>query len=61
VRTIDDILFDLDITKPCPEQARLLKAAARDLLHITGGVCGFLAFRYATMWLLLIGAEVRPC
>ena len=26
LRAIDDILFDLDITEPCPEQARLLKA-----------------------------------
>jgi hypothetical protein len=26
LHTIDDILFDLDITEPCPEQARLLKA-----------------------------------
>jgi hypothetical protein len=26
LQTIDDILFDLDITEPCPEQARLLKA-----------------------------------
>ena len=26
LQTIDDILVDLDITEPCPEQARLLKA-----------------------------------
>ena len=26
LQTIDDILFDLDITEPCPEQARLFKA-----------------------------------
>jgi hypothetical protein len=26
LQTVDDILFDLDITEPCPEQARLLKA-----------------------------------
>ena len=26
LQAIDDILFDLDITEPCPEQARLLKA-----------------------------------
>ena len=26
LQTIDDLIFDLDITEPCPEQARLLKA-----------------------------------
>ncbi len=26
LQAVDDILFDLDITEPCPEQARLLKA-----------------------------------